>query len=31
MAEASAKDPDSPYIKNNLELLDKSLKGKGID
>jgi tetratricopeptide (TPR) repeat protein len=31
LAEAAAKDPDSPYIKNNLELLDKSLKGKGID
>ena len=28
---AQAKDPDSPYIKNNLELLEKSARtGKGI-
>jgi len=31
LAEAAAKDPDSRFIKNNLELLDKSSRGRGID
>ena len=31
LLEAQAKDPNSPYIKNNLELLDKSYRrGKAV-
>src|SRR4029077_17134969 len=31
LMEARAKDPNSPYIKNNIELLDKSFrKGKAV-
>ena len=31
LMQAKAKDPDNPYVRNNLELLDKSMrKGKGV-
>ena len=31
LLQAKAKDPDNPYVHNNLELLDKSMrKGKGV-
>ena len=31
LLQAKAKDPDNPYVQNNLELLDKSMrKGKGV-
>jgi tetratricopeptide (TPR) repeat protein len=32
LRQAQAKDPDNPYIQNNLEMLEKSMrKGKGIE
>jgi Flp pilus assembly protein TadD len=32
LLQARAKDPDNPYIQNNLEVLEKSArKGKGIE